>query len=77
MKETISLENFIKFFINSDPNRIQTKIITPKLTPNQILTQTLTQTLMLTLNKGNKKNAPINILHFRFTFFNLKYFRVK
>ena len=72
----ISLEIFIEFFINSDSNLTQTQIpvLTLKLFPNQTITQTLTLTLILTPKKANKK-ARMNIYHFRFILFNLKFFR--
>ena len=45
MEDTISLKNFLNFFIDSNSNSTQTQILTLKLT------QTLTQILIFTLEK--------------------------
>ena len=60
MKEAISSEVFIPFFINSNPNSNPTL----KLTPNVTLIQILTQTVIFTLKKVNKKCAK------KYTYFN-------
>ena len=73
IEETISLKNFIYFFITSQPILILTNILTLKPASNLTLTQILTHSLILVLQKANKKCVG-ECSSFSFYSFHLKNF---